>query len=58
MSKPKETIERCPVQTDTSLSTKFDVEQMITGHLLKFHEALINRRQIKPIPPKEDWLKP
>ena len=49
MSKPQESIEREMDQTDTSLATKLDVEHMIRDSLLKFHEALIGRGQIKPI---------
>ena len=35
---------------DTPIATKLDVEHMIRDGLLKFHEALIERGQIKPIP--------
>ena len=46
------------VEHDYSTATKFDVDNMITERLLKFHEALIARGQIKPIPQKKDWLNP
>ena len=64
MSKPQETIEReldridPESSQDTSPATKHDVDVIITERLMEFHEALLNRRQIKPIPPKEDWLNP
>lgn len=31
------------------------VDALITGRLLKFHDGLVERGQIKPIPPKEEW---
>ena len=37
-------------ERDLSLATKHNVDLMITARLLKFHEALIERGQIKPIP--------
>ena len=31
------------------------VNGLITKRILLFHDALVERGQIKPIPPKEEW---
>ena len=45
-------------EIDHSLATKHDVDMIITERLMKFHEALCSRGQIKPIPPKSEWPNP
>ena len=40
---------------DYTPATKADVESMITNALLDFHQALVDRGQIRDIPPKEQW---
>ena len=36
---------------DMTPATKHDVDMMITERLMQFHDALIGRGQIQPIPP-------
>lgn len=46
-------------EIDLSTATKADVEHMITDRLLAFHQALIDRSQIKSIPlDKAEWENP
>ena len=37
-------------ERDYSTATKFDVDLIITARLMQFHDALVDRGQIKPIP--------
>ena len=43
---------------DLSPATKHDVDMMNTERLMAFHQALVDRGQIRPIPPKSEWPNP